>query len=315
MENMNLDINKKYKAALQAFVEKIKEDSNIISVFAYGSIVDGELWEKSDIDIWLISKENSKKIYNQYSLVVEDIDFQVELYSRNYFFELVDSTNSQSFFRTVLPKSKLIYSKDKAVENLFNEEHILGDRDKEENLLKAAIYGVVCIKKIEKILMLSENTLLAFGIMLRLVRNLANIEVAYNNQYPCREVENQVLNLNYDFFNEIYVDLVNSKVDAINIKSKLSKCKKYLCDKNDVVFEPIVKWLRTEREVRGVSEINEYIKRKYNFSNEGNELTDTYNWLVENKILIRTSESIKLLDKSKIYFEEAAYSYDFANNM
>lgn len=130
MNARKLDINKKYKAALEVFVEKIKEDSNIISVFVYGSIVGGELWEKSDIDIWLISKENSKKIYNQYSLVVEDIDFQVELYSRNYFLELVDSPHSQSFFRTVLPQSKLIYSKDKVIEDLFNEDHVLGNRDK-----------------------------------------------------------------------------------------------------------------------------------------------------------------------------------------
>lgn len=278
-------------------------------------MVGGELWEKSDIDIWLISKENSKKIYNQYSLVVEDIDFQVELYRRNYFFELVDSPHSQSFFRTVLPKSKLIYSKDKAIEDLFNEDHVLGNRDKEENLLKAAIYGVVCVKKVEKILKLKKDTLLAYGVMLKLVRNIANIEVAYHNQYSCREVEVQALKLNYDFFHDIYVDFVNSKVDVLNIEDKLSKCKKYLYDKKDVVFEPIVKWFRTEGEVRGVSEINEYIKRKYNFSNDGNELIDTYNWLVENKILIRTSESIKLLDKSKVYFEEAAYSYDFANNM
>lgn len=309
-----LDIKNRYKVALEAFIEKIKEDSNIIAVFAYGSIVSGKLWEKSDIDIWLISKENSKKIYNQYSLIINDIDFQVELYSRNYFFELVDSPHGQSFFRTVLLQSKLLYSKDQAIENLFNEEHNLGDRDKEEKLLKAATYGVVCIKKIEKILMLNEDMLLAFSVMLRLVKNLANIEVAYNNQYPCREVENQALNLNYDFFNDIYVDLLNSKVDVLSIENKLLKCKKYLDDKNDVVFEPIVKWLRTEGEVRGASEINDYIKRKYNISNDGNELTDAYNWLVEKKILIKTSESIKLLDKSKVYFEEVAYSYDFDNN-
>ncbi len=315
MEVEKLDIKNKYEEALEAFAEKIKEDSNIIAAFAYGSIVSGKLWEKSDIDIWLISKENSKKIYNQYSLIVDDIDFQVELYSRNYFFELVDSPHAQSFFRAVLLQSKLIYSKDKAIENLFNEKHDLGNRDKEENLLKAAIYGVVCVKKIEKILKLSEDTLSAFSVMLRLVKNLANIEVAYNNQYPCREVESQALNLNYDFFNDIYVDLVNSKVDLLSIESKLSKCKKYLDDKNDLVFEPIVKWLRTEGEVRGASEINEYIKRKYNISNDGNELTDVYNWLTEKKILIRTSGSIKLLDKSKVYFDEAAYSYDFDNNM
>lgn len=315
MKTYKIDVKDKYEKALESFIKKIKKDNNIVAVFSYGSIVNDNLWEKSDIDIWLISKENSKKIYNQYSLVEEDIDFQVELYSRNYFIELVDSHHSQNFFRSVLSKSKLLYSKDETIEKLFNEDKYLGHRDKEEKLLKSAVYAVICMKKTEKLLMFNNDMILGFNLMVKLVQYLATIEVALNNQFPSMEVESQALDLNHDFFNSVYVDLIRSKVDILNLQNKLIKCKEYLEEKNDILFEPIIKWLREEGEVRGVSEINEYIKRKYNISNDGNELTDTYNWLVEKDILIKTSESIKLLDKSKIFFEEAAYTYNFGNDM
>jgi len=138
--NTNMSyIKKRYNSALEKFIEKVRRDSNIIAVFSYGSITNDNLWEKSDIDIWLISRENSKKVYKQYSLVEDDIDFQVELYSRNYFIELVDSHQNQNFFRNVINQSKLLFSADETIEKLFNQDKLLGDRDKEENLLKAAI--------------------------------------------------------------------------------------------------------------------------------------------------------------------------------
>jgi len=140
-------IKKRYNSALEKFIEKARRDSNIIAAFSYGSITSDNLWGKSDIDIWLILKENSKKVYKQYSLVEGDIDFQVELYSRNYFIELVDSPQNQNFFRTVLNESNLLFSTDETIEKLFNGDKFLGDRDKEENLLKSAIYGIICVKK------------------------------------------------------------------------------------------------------------------------------------------------------------------------
>lgn len=305
------NIKEKYQKALENFVQKVKKDNNIIAAFSYGSIVKDNLWEKSDIDIWLISKENSKKVYNQYSLVEEDIDFQVELYSRNYFIELLDNPASQNLFRTVLKQSNLLFSNDETIEGLFNNDICLGDRDKEENLLKASMYSVICIKKAEKYIKVEENLIFCFNVLLKLIRNIACIEAAMNNEFQSREVELQALRLNYDFFNKVYVDLINTNPDRINLKNKIDMCKKYLDDKTEIVFEPIIKYLREEGEVRGVSELNEYIKRKYHISNDGNELTDTYNFLVEKNILIKTSASIKLLDKSKVFLEEAAYSYDF----
>lgn len=314
--NTNMSyIKKRYNSALEKFVEKVRRDSNIIAAFSYGSITNDNLWEKSDIDIWLISKENSKKVYKQYSLVEDDIDFQVELYSRNYFIELVDTPQNQNFFRTVLNESKLLFSTDETIEKLFNGDKFLGDRDKEENLLKSAIYGIICIKKAEKLLMVEEELVDGFSLIQKLVCHIACIEIALNNEFRGREVISQGLKLNPDFFKCTYMTLIKNEVTILSLVKILELCKEYIEDRKDALFHPIVRWMKEEGEIRGVSMINEYLKKKYNISNDGNELTDTYNWLAERDVLIKISESIKLMDKSKVTFEEAAYYYNFGSDI
>ncbi|MGG7165307.1 hypothetical protein [Clostridium ihumii] len=308
-------IKEEYKSALEKFVEKVRRDSNIIAAFSYGSITNDKLWEKSDIDIWLISKENRKNIYKQYSLVEDDIDFQVELYSRNYFIELVDISQNQNFFRTVLNKSNLLFSNDDTIENLFNEDKLLGYREKEENILKSAVYAIICIKKAEKVLILEEDIVDGFNLIEKLVYNIACIEIALHNEFRDREVVSQALNLNPDFLNCTYVSLIKNEVTILSLVKILEICKEYIEEKKDILFHPIVKWMKDVGEVRGVSIINEYLKKKYNINNDGNELIDTYNWLAERDVLIKTSESIKLIDKSKIIFEEAAYYYNFGSDI
>ena len=311
MDKSRSIIKSKYESALQEFVNKAKKDSNIIALFSYGSIVTDELWEKSDIDIWLVSKENKKKVYNQYSLVEDDIDLQVELYSRNYFIELVDSPSNQNFFRSAMKHSILHFSTDDSIKKIYTEESYLGEREKEENLLKSGIYTVTCIKKIEKLLECHGDITELFSLMLKLVKHLSNIEVTLDNQFINQNVEIQALGLNYDFFNRVFMKLLDNKLDVEQLTEKYLECKQYFNEKSDIIFKPIIKWFKNEDDVRGNSEINEYIKRKYCISNDGNELTDSYNWLVKKEILTKTTESIKLLDSSKVSFEEAAYVYNF----
>lgn len=307
----NNQIKEKYDRALQSFIQKVKCDKNIIALFSYGSIVDGSLWDKSDIDIWLISKENKKKIYNQYSLVEEDIDLQVELYSRIFFLELVDRPSSQNFFRSVMMSGHLHYSTDDTITNLFNRETQLGEIEKQESNLISSVYAVTCMKKIEKIINVNGDITILFNLMLKLIRYLSSIEIALHGKFIGREVEVQAMNINKDFFSDVYFNLINSELNIKSIEEKFIKCTKYIDNKVDIIFESIIKWFINEGDVRGASEINEYIKRKYNISNDGNELTDTYNFLSDKEILIKTTATIKLLENSKIFLEEAAYEYNF----
>lgn len=41
------ELNNKYNRIVETFLDKIKKDKEIIGVFSYGSIVNGNLWEDS----------------------------------------------------------------------------------------------------------------------------------------------------------------------------------------------------------------------------------------------------------------------------
>ncbi|MHA2242202.1 MAG: nucleotidyltransferase domain-containing protein [Candidatus Thorarchaeota archaeon] len=58
---MNVDSfdSSNHQAALDSFVEQIQKDPNILAAFVYGSMVQGDVWEESDIDMLLVTKDDS----------------------------------------------------------------------------------------------------------------------------------------------------------------------------------------------------------------------------------------------------------------
>jgi len=82
VKNMNQkqNIKKKFDEALQSFIEHAKEDRSILAAILFGSLIEGNVWEKSDIDIILISNDE-KNPYKFYWLDENGLNFQVTIYS------------------------------------------------------------------------------------------------------------------------------------------------------------------------------------------------------------------------------------------
>jgi predicted nucleotidyltransferase len=49
----------RYKEALHSFVARVQQDRHVIAAILYGSLAYNDVWEKSDIDILLIGKEEN----------------------------------------------------------------------------------------------------------------------------------------------------------------------------------------------------------------------------------------------------------------
>ncbi|MDD3225178.1 MAG: nucleotidyltransferase domain-containing protein [Clostridium sp.] len=49
-----------YQRVFTRVVEKLKENSDVLAVTVFGSMVSGDLWEESDIDLLLITKIEKK---------------------------------------------------------------------------------------------------------------------------------------------------------------------------------------------------------------------------------------------------------------
>lgn len=58
---------KEFQEAYSVVEEKLKKNKNVIAVVVYGSIIYGDIWEESDIDFLVITKEKvkSQSIYSK----------------------------------------------------------------------------------------------------------------------------------------------------------------------------------------------------------------------------------------------------------
>ena len=49
--NQVQDVRHHFEQALEAFLEAVRQDKSILAAMLFGSLVDGNVWEKSDMEI------------------------------------------------------------------------------------------------------------------------------------------------------------------------------------------------------------------------------------------------------------------------
>ncbi|WP_127530418.1 nucleotidyltransferase domain-containing protein [Paenibacillus kobensis] len=207
---MNEQLQQKYRDVMEAFVERVKQDIHILAVFIAGSLSYDEVWEKSDIDVFLVS-DDEKRAYAPFHLVEQGIVFSANLMSRTEFKKSFERVIQSSGTHSILYKSKLVYCKDEAVRDIYERMRQVGDRDRDIQLLMLASYAIVLLEKAEKWIVVKHDVTYSFLYMMKIIEQLAQIEVVLNQEIPTREAIQQALRLRPDFFGAMYTELVKGR--------------------------------------------------------------------------------------------------------
>lgn len=101
----------KYQEAVNSMVEKLKKNENVLAVMVFGSMITGDLWEESDIDLIVVMKNQSKFVENIYS-TINDVQIQIKFVSLNAIY----NTKKNIFIMDKLITSKIIFCRDKELE-------------------------------------------------------------------------------------------------------------------------------------------------------------------------------------------------------
>ena len=141
---------------------------------------------------------------------------------------------------------------------------------------------------------------------MQVVRDLASIQVLLHNEAPGREVVHQALNYNPTLFNAIYTDFVSQPKTRESVKRVLDLVNHDLEERTPDLFRPLLDYLEESSEVRKLSEINDYFRKKI----QGGGLEAACEWLVGQEVIQKLSSPIYLTEKSRIEVEEPAYYYD-----
>ncbi|SEM60770.1 hypothetical protein [Paenibacillus sp. OV219] len=293
-----------YQEALQAFVEKTRNDDQVIAAILLGSLSYDQVWEKSDIDIKLIVHDQ-KLIKHGMCFVENGIAINASIQTRDEFKRWIEKSLSTSFVHSYMLRGTLLFTKDKSLEDYIANIRYIGDRDRQLQLLQLGCFVLGGLAKAEKWLYVKEDELYSAFWMIKMIDTLAQIEVIRNNEVPMREAVLQAMKINPVFFQEIYIGLVGGAVDKAKVKAALERIVLFVQEREKELFSPILDYLNLEQDVRSISEIVEKIGIVIRMDTGTLELACS--WLVNRGYLALFPSDVKATPKSRVYLEEPAY--------
>ena len=302
-------VQQKFQAAFDSFLVKVKRDPTIIAVYIYGSLVRGDMWDGSDLDVYAITRD--ERVTRKMVILVENgITFHCDVISRSQFRRIHERMLRGSIQHHIFTSGKLVYSTDRSLETYYQDLTFVGGRDRE---MLALYYGTMVIAtrhSVRKSLFAHKDPTYMFIWLLEVSRHLACIGIAMQGESIQRETLHQVVRLNPKVFEPIINGLLHGSKDLESLMKVLELVEKYMEQNATLIFKPLLAYLSAERELVGIAEIFQHLAKHLLIDENSLLLFDCCNWLVDIGILQVFENPVKLTPKSRITVSEPAYYFE-----
>jgi predicted nucleotidyltransferase len=298
-------VHHKFQAALDSLVEQIRHDRSILAAVLCGSLSHDKVWDKSDIDLVLITVDEKQKSEEGVSLYADGINVHTVLTPRAEFRKMVEGAVHNSFLHSFLAKGKLLYTHDQTIATLCERLHTIGERDNQVQLLNAGAAALGPLYKARKWWITRRDLDYTALWILYAATPLARIEILSARQLAGREVLPQAIQLNPAFFKLVYTDLLNTRKTAKNVEAALIAAEQYIRDRVSALFAPIIDHLREVGEARSASEIGDYFRRNMGIG----DVVTACEYLADEGLLGKAQTPVRLTRHSNIQVQELAFYY------
>jgi predicted nucleotidyltransferase len=302
-------LHEQFTTAVDALVEQVKEDRSILAAILCGSLAHDTVWEKSDVDLVLVTIDDRKVAAGGLSLYANGLNVHALLVPRAEFRRSVESAVRNSFTHTFLAKGRLLYTHDETIADLCARLREIGERDTQVQLLRSATRALPPVYKAHKWLLTRDDLEYTALWILYAATPLAQIEVVSARQLADREVIPQATRLNPDFFRTIYTDLLNTRKSRRSVEAALEAVDHYLADRAPALFAPVLEHLREAGEARSCTEIEEHFRRHLDV--EG--VTTACEYLADLGLLGKASIAVQLTRRSNVSVQELAFFHHGAS--
>ena len=309
------DIHAHIHNALDTLIDTLAQDRYILAAILTNNLAADNVWEKTAVHITLILRDGTKFRQKEFQLIEAGIPFRVELYTRSDYKKLLDRTLQGSRLHSILAESRVLFSKDSLFAVNGDANFPVGDptclqvgeRDKQSQLFNAAAGVTAILAKAEKWLHLKHDLDYTFLYLKYAMRELGRIEVLKHGETPRRKVIYQALKYNPDFFNAVFIDLIDKPKDAAMLREALARVDQYLEDDLQLLFKPLLDFLEASGEERTITDLYAH------FGKRELALELACEWLVQKEIIEQFSAPVRLTMDSQVSVEEPSYYFD-ANN-
>jgi len=294
-----------FTAALDTLVEQLRQDRSILAALLCGSLSHDTVWAKSDIDLVLVTIDDSKVPSGSIALFAEGVNVHASLIPRGEFRQTVEASSQNSFMHSLLAKGRLLYTHDETIARLCESLHELGARDREIQLLRSATGALPAVYKAHKWFLTRGDLDYTALWILYAATSLAEIEVIGAGMVADREVIPQALKLNPSLFDTIYTRLLNTKKTRASVLAALEAIDRYLAERTLSLFAPVVAYLRDAGEARSCAELENHFKRHFDLC----QVTTACEYLADQGLIGKVSVTSRLTKKSNVDVQELAFVY------
>ncbi|WML35774.1 nucleotidyltransferase domain-containing protein [Clostridium sp. OS1-26] len=205
-----------YQKAFNSIVERLKSNQSVLAVMVFGSMVTGDLWDESDIDLFVILNKKNPDIENIYT-EEKGVPVHIKLMSKNKFLQLHEEDLRGGFIHRIFASSRLVFSKDMEITSRYDNGRYYPDLDRERwnmvylgNLLK---HMGVCKKYLY-----NNGIYTAYTAAVKCSEEFARLYVNSSGYMISKDAMTMAMNLNDNFrkcVDELFFNTIETE-EAIN---------------------------------------------------------------------------------------------------
>jgi predicted nucleotidyltransferase/predicted transcriptional regulator len=296
---LQAQLKERYNAAVNGFVSKVKDDPNVIAVIVCGSVAYDVVWEKSDIDMTLVVRDQSLK-NTCYCIVEDGITINVDLYVRSSFKRGLERNIGGSFSQSYFSKGKIVYTTDDSLYEYFEDLKKLGSDDIALSAFYRACALVGIYDKCQKWLTVRKDFLYTQYYLLKAAEIIADMEVSLNGEPTSREAIQKALKLNPEVINTFYKEPMSHHFSEEELSTAIEKLDKYLEQRLDIFKKPVIEFMSDEQ-IKTSTLISKH------FHLESHFIISIFEYLAEKGVIEKVSQTIRITPKSKLAVEELGF--------
>lgn len=298
-EKRQAELKKKFNEAVDSFVGKIKDDPNIIAVIVCGSVAYDVVWEKSDIDMAIVVRDQNLKNYS-YSIIENDILINLGIATRSSFRRYMEKDIGGSFSQAYFSKGKIVYTTDDSLYEFFEDIKIVGSDDMALSAFMMGCELVGIYEKCQKWLTAREDPIYTQYYVLKAAEVIANMELCLAGEPASRESIQKAQALNPELIKTFYQDAMSHHFSREELEAAIEKIDNYLESKLDILKKPVIEFM-SDNEIKTTTLIAKH------FNADSHFLHNMFDYLADKGVIERVSQTIRITPKSKLAVEEQGY--------
>lgn len=294
-------LQSQFQQALDQFVERLKEDLNVIAVIVGGSLAYDVIWEKSDVDVTIVVRDQVLKS-RSLSLVEEGITFNTYLMPRSEFKRGLEGLVGGSFIQAYFANGRIVYSTEESLYDYFEEFKRIGEDDRAMTSLHLAAEMVDTMRKVQKWRLARKDLAYAQYFMLKAAEMIAGMELCERGLPRSRNSIQKALDYNPRMMQVFYYTPMQRPLTDADLAEGVELLEAYLTEKMELFKRPVLEYL-ADGEVKTTSMI------AARFHTDSHYIIEALDFLAEKGVIERVPQLIKLTPKSRFGVEELGFVY------